>query len=265
MIGKGKSIGHTTISIDYARLKEQGEELGRNHLAGDTGEEIAREFRMCQDLNGNCQNNTLRVILSPTIEDGQKLSSDQLREIYGEFNKRMGLEDKQSIAFVHRDRAHTHIHIYANRIGFDGKAYNDSFFSNRCSKVAEEIARDMGLTTARDVALEHQVNNQAHLDHIKNAHQVALQHKPRRVQDYIDLMKASKVDVEIVSSKTGSISGFRMKFDGKTFKASEIDRKMSFKNVVAIPKGITPNLSNIANMGLKLAKLGIKNNRGMTL
>jgi len=31
------------------------------------------------------------------------------------------LKDRQAVAFVHRDKAHTHVHAYVNRIGFDGK------------------------------------------------------------------------------------------------------------------------------------------------
>lgn len=232
MIGKAKSIKHTSISVDYARLKENGEELGRRYLAGETGEEIAQEFRMCQGLNAKCENNTLRIILSPTVEDGQKLSNNDLREIYGDYLKRMNLEENQSIAFVHRDKAHTHIHIYANRIGFDGAAYNDSFISNRTAKVAEEIALDRGLKTARDVQMQKLESNKDIREEIKHRHKATMETKPRNLNEYIETMRANKVSVEVVQSKTGKVSGLRMEFQGNKFKASEIDRKLSFDNLM---------------------------------
>lgn len=47
MIGKAKSISHAANSIDYAREKPEAEELDRYLLAGETGQEMAREFRPC--------------------------------------------------------------------------------------------------------------------------------------------------------------------------------------------------------------------------
>ena len=45
----------------------------------------------------------------------------------------MSLQNNQSIGFVHRDKKHTHVHIYTNRIGFDGKADNDNFMRKEVS------------------------------------------------------------------------------------------------------------------------------------
>jgi len=254
MIGKAKSIKHTSISVDYARLKESGEELDRRHLAGETGEEIAQEFRMCQGLNARCENNTLHIILSPTIEDGQKLSNNDLREIYREYLKRMNLEDNQSIAFVHRDKAHTHIHIYANRINFEGVAYNDSFISNRTAKVAEEIALERGLKTAREVQMQKLISNKDIKEEIKHRHKATMETKPRNLNEYIETMRANKVSVEVVQSKTGKVSGLRMEFQGYIFKASEVDRKLSFENLMKEINQPIKIVSKIAQKGHKIER-----------
>lgn len=232
MIGKAKSIQHTSISVDYARLKKYGEEIGRKHLAGITGRDIAREFRLCQNLNTKCVNNTLRVILSPTIEDGQKLSNDDLRCIYEDYLRKMNLNEHQSIAFVHRDKAHTHIHIYINRIDFEGKAYDDSYISNRTARIAEEIAIERGLKTAREVQMQKLVSNMDIKEEIKHRHKVAMQTKPKSLKEYIDIMRANKVNIEVVQSKTGKVSGIRMEFQGNVFKASDIDRRLSYNNLI---------------------------------
>lgn len=255
MIGKGKSIIHTSIAVDYARLKEKAQELDRFHLAGESGTDIEREFRMCQNLNQKCEKNTLQFIISPTVEDGKKLTVSDFREIYRDFINRMGLENNQSIAFLHKDREHAHIHIYANRIGFDGVAYKDNFISNRSAKTAEEIAIDRGMRTAKQVQEMKQESQKDIISEIKHRHEVAMQHKPKNLEDYIDLMKASKVNIEVVQSKTGKISGLRMEFQGNTFKASEIDRKLSFGN---LSKLFPPSVAENLNIGLKTANKVIK-------
>lgn len=263
MIGKGKSITHTSIAVDYARLKENAQELDRFHLAGETGPEIEREFRMCQDLNQKCEKNTLQFIISPTIEDGKKLNQADFREIYRDFIQRMGLENNQSIAFLHKDKEHAHIHIYANRIGFDGVAYKDNFISNRSAKTAEEIAQERGLVLARDVQAQRLEQSKEIINEIKRRHEIAMQHHPRDIEDYAKLMEINKVKVEIVKSeKTGKVSGLRMEFEGQTFKASEIDRKMSYgnlsKQINDLAPKITPSITENLNLSLKIAKNVVK-------
>ncbi len=66
----------------------------------------------------------------------------------------MELKNRQAIAFVHRDKAHTHVHVYVNRIGFDGKAYNDSFIGKRSQLAADNVAKELGLTRVREVQQE---------------------------------------------------------------------------------------------------------------
>lgn len=257
MIARGTSISHTRAAVNYGQLESRkAEEIGRRFLGGENAQEIAQEFRMCQDLNHRCQNNTLQFVVSPSIEDGRRLSKEDLQEIYNDFLKRMGLDDRQSIAYVHRNCDHTHMHIYVNRIGFDGVAYNDKFLSNRSSREAENIAISRGMETARNVETLKLASNQDLVDRIKQAHEIAMQHKPRDLNDYIDLMRASKVKVEVVKSEfTDKISGLRMELDGTQFKASQISRGMSYNNLM---KGFAPSMAENLNIGLKTVNKVIK-------
>ena len=160
MIGKGTSISHTGTSIDYGWNQEKDAEIVfSQHLAGNNPHEITEEFKLIQEENTRCQKNTLSFILSPTQEDGSNLSKQQLGELTQKFIKEMQLKERQAIAFVHRDKAHTHVHLYVNRIGFDGKAYNDSFIGKRSQLAAEYVAKEMGLTTVKEVQLEKELNS----------------------------------------------------------------------------------------------------------
>ena len=233
MIGKGHSVSGTRVSVSYGWNQEkEAEVVLREHVAGDTPVEIAEEFRIIQSQNERCINNTLSFIVSPTIEDGQDLSKTDLEEIARKFLKEMNLQNNQSIGFVHRDKAHTHVHIYTNRIGFDGKAYNDSFIGKRSQIAADNVAKELGLTRVREVQNE-KLNELKHLrQQIKNIHDRVLQSRPKSLDDYVSKMKAQKVEVIPTINKANQLQGFRMEYKGVNLKASEVDRSMSGNRLI---------------------------------
>ena len=82
MIGIGKSISHTKVSIEYGWNQEKDAKIVfRNHLIGDNPTEITEEFLNIQSLNAQCKRKTLSFVLSPTIEDGKKLSLNGFQNI----------------------------------------------------------------------------------------------------------------------------------------------------------------------------------------
>jgi len=227
MIGKGKSIAHTGNAINYAVEKHKAEILDKHNLIGSTGEEIEQEFKMCQNLNGRCENNTFSFVLSPSIEDGKKLTDSQLRNISKEFLEKMNLKDNQAIILKHQDKAHTHLHIYANRIGFDGKATKDHYIGKQCQDKAHEIAKSRNLTCAKDVeALRLENTKDVRQEISRRMDAVLKNHKPRNFEDFKNLCKGSGVELEpSINKKNGATRGYKVKFDGQTFKASDLGKK----------------------------------------
>jgi hypothetical protein len=233
MIGKGHSVSGTRVSISYGWNQEkEAEVVLREHVAGDTPAEIAEEFRIIQSQNERCINNTLSFIVSPTIEDGKDLSKKDLEALAKKFLKEMNLQNNQSIGFVHRDKAHTHVHIYTNRIGFDGKAYNDRYIGKRSQIAADNVAKELGLTRVREVQNE-KLHELKHLrQQIKNIHDRVLQTRPKSLDEYISKMKAQKVDVIPTINKANQLQGFRVEYKGVNLKASEVDRSMSGNRLI---------------------------------
>ena len=233
MIGKGHAVSGTRVSISYGWNQEkEAEVVLREHVAGDTPAEIAEEFRIIQSQNLRCTNNTLSFIVSPTIEDGKDLSKKELEDLARKFLKEMNLQNNQSIGFVHRDKAHTHVHIYTNRIGFDGKAYNDSFIGKRSQIAADNVAKELGLTRVREVQQERLNELKGLRQEIKNIHDRVLQTRPKSIDEYISKMKAQKVDVIPTINKTNQLQGFRVEYKGVNLKASEVDRSMSGNRLI---------------------------------
>ncbi len=234
MIGKGHAISRTKVSISYGWNQEkEAEVVLKEHLAGDTPAEITEEFKIIQSQNQRCHNNTLSFIISPTIEDGKNQTPEDLGEIARKFLKELNLQNHQSIGFVHRDKAHTHIHIYANRIGFDGKAYNDSFIGKRSQIAADNVAKELGLKRVRDVQLEKAQELKGLRQEIKNINDRVLQSKPKSLDDYMKKMEAHKVKVIPTINKSNQLQGFRVEYKGVNLKASEVDRSMSGNRLIA--------------------------------
>lgn len=145
----------------------------------------------------------------------------------------MHLKEHQAIAFVHRDRAHTHVHLYANRIGFDGRAYNDSFIGKRSQLAAENVAKEMGLTTVREVQLEKELDSIHLRMEIKSIHHKVMNDRsPKTLDSYIRAMKAEEVKVVPCINKANRLQGFRFEYRGQSFKASEVHRSMSGGKII---------------------------------
>lgn len=271
MIGKGKSITHTAASMKYGWNQEKSAEVVlKEHLAGNTPQQITEEFKIIQSQNQRCTHNTLSFVLSPTIEDGKKLHRSELEKIARQFIKEMKLQNHQSIGFVHRDKQHTHIHIYTNRISLTGNTYKDSFIGKRSQLAADQVARQMGLTRVREI-------QQAKLQElkwqrlaIKHINDRVLQTRPKTLDDYITRMKLRKVNVIPSINKSNQLQGFRFEFQGINLKGSEVHRSMSGSKLLAeisqnnqytrlkdIPKTLPLMNSTVqlsTNMATKIAK-----------
>ncbi|MFS4469258.1 relaxase/mobilization nuclease domain-containing protein [Maribacter sp. 2210JD10-5] len=229
----GKSISHTGASIGYGWNEEkEAKVIYRGHLAGDNPKEITQEFKIIQSQNQRCKKNTMSFVLSPTIKDGQELKDKQLTEITQRFIKEMKLQERQAIAFVHRDKSHLHIHLYVNRIGFDGKAYKDNFIGKRSQQAAEKVAQQMGLTTVREVQQERLNEIQSIRQEIRQVHEKVLTElKPNDFDQYIKYMKQRNVEVIPSINKSNQLQGFRFEYNGQNLKGSEVHRSMSMARI----------------------------------
>lgn len=233
MIGKGKSIAHTRASMEYGWNQEkEAEVVLKEYLHGESPAEITKEFEMVQEQNEHCRKNTLSFVLSPTVEDGKALEKKELETLAREFIKEMQLVERQAIAFVHRNREHTHIHLYVNRIDFRGMAYNDSFIGKRSQQAAERVAERLQLTTVKQVQFEKEFNQREIRAEIKRRHDLAIkQFRPKSFDDYIKVMAANKVKVIPSINKQNKLQGFRFEFKGHNLKGSAVHRQMSLGNI----------------------------------
>lgn len=261
MIAKAKSIIHGGKGIDYALNKDQAEIIDKRFVVGDNGQEIKEEFRMFQDLNTRAKNNDLSFVLSPEPKDGKRLTNSDFKELSDSFLKKMGLDKHQAIVIKHVDKEHAHLHIFANRIDHNGKAYKDNFISKESQRVADKVAQEKGLTRAQNIRDFNKAQHKDLKKEIFTKHEAVLSGKPKDFKSYCEGMRSSGVKIIPTINNGGNLQGFRVEFKGKNLKASEINRSMTLSkmgvNTKQISKavGLSVNLNPALKIGLKIAKM----------
>jgi len=267
MIAVAKSIGHGAEGINYALDKENSEVIDKRYVVGENGKEIKNEFKAFQNLNHRCEKNDISFVISPEPKDGSKLTNNDFKAISDDFLKKMNLEKHQAIVVKHVDKKHTHLHIFVNRIDSNGKAYKDNFISKKSQTIADEIAKERGLTRASVVQefnkeMTKDLRNQIHLKH-----KAVLEHSPKDFKTYSELMKSSGVDILPTINKQGNLQGYRLKFQGQDFKASEVHRSMTLPKM-GVNQNLSKNLNVASNLnpalkiGFKIAKIITKGMSG---
>ncbi len=94
-----------------------------NQCFGNT-KELIQQFNETRQLNQKLSKPVLHITLS--LAPGERVEKSKLINMVQECSKEFGFENNQFIAITHNDTGHQHLHIVANRIGFDKKTVSDS-------------------------------------------------------------------------------------------------------------------------------------------
>ncbi len=270
MIGLGKSIAYTAHSMKYGWNQEKGAEVVyKEYLAGVNPKEISQEFKIIQQQNHLCRKNTLSFVLSPTIEDGRELTKNDLHKIVEGFIMEMKLQERQAIGFVHRNKEHTHVHLYVNRIDFNGIAYKDSFIGKRSQQAAERVARELGLSTVREVQQERLNQLQIVREHIRQIHAKVMEKERIRDFDrYIKAMEQKGVQVIPSINRQNQLQGFRFEYEGHSIKGSDVHRSMSMGRIarqMGLEKDISQQMAKDKTLEIMGKSVGISPNLAATI
>ncbi len=86
------------------------------------------------------------MCISLSMPPGEPLPKSKLVELAKECAEHMDFAEKQYIVILHKDVAHQHIHIVANRIGYDGAVTSDSYDYKRINEFCRAAEVRHGLT-----------------------------------------------------------------------------------------------------------------------
>ena len=98
-------------------------------------------------LNLKVSKPVLHITLSFAL--GENVKNAQLQEIVKACAQEMGFEKNQYIAVSHSDTGHQHLHIVANRIGFDGRTVSDSNSFKKIAEYCRKMEREFSLRSVQ--------------------------------------------------------------------------------------------------------------------
>ena len=243
MIGMAKScIGGFSL-FNYVIDDEKGIEILRNNLCGETPFELFQEIKILQNLNQNATNKLISMVLSPYIDDGEKLSKKQLQNLTKEFLKELEIDTNQSqfIAFMHTEKRHRHIHILLNRVDEKGKLLKDHHIGKKAQWSAHRVAEKNELVSAKQMRIDKIRASESFEFDSKNLrkemfrkHLYVMATKPNTMEKYLSEMLNEEIKFIPTINKQGELQGFRVR-DMESqieMKASEIHRNMGLKNLI---------------------------------
>ncbi|MDR3712048.1 MAG: relaxase/mobilization nuclease domain-containing protein [Puia sp.] len=126
----------------HLQHKDRAEVLEYNKCFGNKYE-LTEQFRDVQKLSKQVEKPVLH--LSLRLAPGENLTRDQLIEIGREAAKEFDVADHQYICVLHKDTNEQHIHIAANRVGFDGKVASDSNSYKRMAALCRRLEKQYHL------------------------------------------------------------------------------------------------------------------------
>lgn len=252
MIAFAKACIGGTALANYVMKPEKGYELFRNNLSGETPTEILQEMKIIQDQNQRASKRTFSFVLSPEKNEAKNLSDETLIKISKKFldGLKVDSEKQQFIAIVHTEKAHKHIHIIANRVKEDGTLISDHHIGKRAHWVAHRIAKENGLTSAKEKFIENLKNEKATSfieksvkNEIYRKHLYVISTNPRSIEKYISKMKTLDVNIRYSINNKNQIQGLSILDIASEleFKASEVHRKLSLKNLMELGILFTSN------------------------
>lgn len=212
-------------------------------------EALSAEFNATKiqrpDVNKPVWHNSLRLPLS------EQLTAEQWKLLADDYMKRMGFSETHLRAYVlHDDREGQHIHIVASRIdATSGKLYlgkNENLISTR---VIQQLERDYHLTKTKspddhnpsaspakrkksrnEAMLEDRTGEKCAKTIIQEAIDTLLTSQISE-DEFVQQLAAQKIKAVPNRASTGKMNGFSFEYANISFKASQLGKKYSWKNL----------------------------------
>lgn len=138
-----KQLQDQSIAGEKARHIGRAEVLAYNLCSGGS-KSLTQQFAEVARLSTRTEKPVLH--LSLRLAPGEEVSRDILTEMGRSCAEAFDVADHQYICVLHKDTAEQHIHLVANRVGFDGKAASDSNSYRRMADLCRRLEKQYGLT-----------------------------------------------------------------------------------------------------------------------
>ena len=123
---------------EIEQAKKQAQVICYNQCFGNK-KELIQQFNEVRYLNPKLSKPVLHASLSFAHSD--QLSNQDKIDIGKQMAKDFGFENNQYVVIEHADRQHQHLHIVANRVGYDAKTVSDSNNYKRMANFCRTMER----------------------------------------------------------------------------------------------------------------------------
>lgn len=137
-----------TLSPERQQGANRAEVVYYNLCFGDK-EALARQFEEVRKQNFNIRKPVLHLVLS--LPPGESVSKSRFVDLSRDAAKALDFERHQYVVTLHKDRAHPHVHIVANRIGFDRHIMVNQYTIRRINEFCREAEQRYHLTPVRSM------------------------------------------------------------------------------------------------------------------
>lgn len=239
MIGKivtGKSFKG---AVEYVMNKEGAQLLACDGVDDTDTRSVTGSFNFQRKARPEIAKVVGHISLSFHPDDAPKLTDEMMIRLAGEYMQRMGITDTQYIVARHHDTGHPHIHILYNRVRYDRKLVPDNNERRRNTKVCKALKQKYGLTFS-----EGKKKVKAGKLHGPDQAKYAIYEAVKSALPGCRSLEALAGELErqgIVTTfvhrggdAAKEVQGMTFTKDGVTFKASQVDRKFSYGNLMKV-------------------------------
>ncbi|EPA0526320.1 relaxase/mobilization nuclease domain-containing protein [Escherichia coli] len=222
---------------------------GNITIVGNAAKDLIAEFDSTKPLRPDVQkavwHNSLR------LPKNEALRKSEWAIIADDYMTRMGFSETHLRCYVlHDDEDGQHIHIIASRVSLDaGKLYlgkNENLISTR---IIEELEQDYQLTRTKgpdalkpfaspvkrkksrnEAMLEERTGEPCPKSIIQRAID-SITLNPIAIDDFVEKLNSMGITAKSNIASTGKMNGFSFECKGVAFKASQLGKKYSWKNL----------------------------------
>ncbi len=228
----GKSFGGC---VQYNVLKQDAVILDAVGVRMDQVSHITQDFNIGRKMNPALGQAVGHIALSWSPNDLPKLTDELMLSVAYEYLEKMKIQDTQLLIVRHHDKEHPHLHIIYNRVDNQGKTIPDNLQRRRSGKVCKELTlkHSFFMAEGKQNVKRQQLKG---ADRVKYALFDTIKAESQRVKsmDELKVRLAAKGINMLFKYKSGTaaVQGISFSKDGYKFKGSEIDRSLSFGNLM---------------------------------
>ena len=252
-IRRGKSFaGVVLYALKPASHHKKDPIVIGGNMDGSAAEDLIVEFNTTKALRRDVVkpvwHNSLR------LPKNEALTNSEWAIIADDYMKRMGFSETHLRCYVlHDDEDGQHIHIIASRVSLDaGKLYlgrNENLASTR---IIQQLERDYNLTRTKGPGAKASTSSLSSKPKRKKSRNEAMLEErtgepcpksiiqraidsitlnPIAIDDFVEKLNSMGITAKCNVASTGKMNGFSFECKGVVFKASQLGKKYSWKNL----------------------------------